>query len=378
MQDIREDYGMNGPWVEIHLGTLAENIRRVRGELRPGTDVFFVVKANAYGHGAVPVAERAFQAGVQGFAVAYVREALELRARLPSARILLLGMAQPEDVPLLCEQGITPVVTGVEHARALAAAVGTRKSLPVHLKIDTGMSRLGIPWEAAVEVARAITQLPALAVEGLCTHFATIQPDNPRQAELQFERFAGVRTVVEIVVRRRLFCHVSSSLPYLFKKEWDFDAVRPGILLYGYESVSGTLDRAVTRPILQWKTQAIQVKTVPAGTPVGYGGTFVTERATDIVTLSAGYADGYPRSLSNCGQVLLGGRRRPVAGRVSMNWITVDAGPECGIQAGDEAVLLGEQGGASIWADEIAAQCGTISYEILTGIHASTERRYRG
>ncbi|HBA86334.1 MAG TPA: alanine racemase [Verrucomicrobia bacterium] len=369
---------MSGPWVEIDLKVLEANIRQVRSVLRPETSIVFVVKANAYGHGLKAVAERAFSAGVGGFAVAYVREALELRRSLSALPIFLIGVAEPVDVSALIEHRIVPVLTSLEQARALDRAAALHgRPLPVHVKVDTGMGRLGFPWHEIASVIPELQRLTHLDAAGICTHFASIEPAQPDPAFTQYARFCTARELLEEAWGKPLFSHVSSSLPFLFKHEWDFNAVRPGILLYGYEA-GGALDRVTTEPILQWKTHVIQVKTVPAGATIGYGGTHVTNQATDIATISAGYADGYPRALSNKGIVLIGGKRCPVVGRVSMNWITVDVGPSSGTKPGDEVVLIGRQGSASIWADEVAERCDTISYEILTGIHASVERRYVG
>jgi alanine racemase len=367
---------MSGPWVEVDLRVLDENIRQVRDVLLPATAMVFVVKADAYGHGLLPIAKRAASAGVDGFAVAYMREALALRHDLPKTKIFLLGVAEPEDVPALIEHHVTPVLISVEQAQALdAVAARSGRKLEAHVKIDTGMGRLGIPWHEIPAAVSALKLLKNLNIIGMCTHFATIMPEQPDPAFTQYARFCTARDELETALGKHLFSHVSSSLPFLFKHEWDFNAIRPGILLYGYEA-GGKLDRVTTQPILQWKTHVIQSKSVPAGTSVGYGSTHITKQSTDIITISAGYADGYPRALSNKGIVLINGKRCPVVGRVSMNWITVDAGPSSGVRAGDEVVLIGRQGNSSIWADEVAEQCGTISYEILTGIHAAIERRY--
>jgi alanine racemase len=215
--------------------------------------------------------------------------------------------------------------------------------------------------------------MPDLEVTGLCSHFAAVEPKANDTAQAQFKRFEAASRQLP----RDVFRHISSSRAMLFHKEWDLDGVRPGIVLYGYGSSESGM-RVRSQPVLQWKTSVVQVKAVPAGSKVGYYGTHTTQAPTRLATLAVGYADGYLRTLSNRGQVLIRGRRRKVVGRVSMNWLTVDVGDDQAVREGDEAVLLGEQGGEAIWADELARQCRTIAYEILTGINAAIERTYTG
>lgn len=367
---------MKQSWVEIELKTLEENIRHAREVLRPETAIMFVVKANAYGHGLVPVAKCAARCGVNWFAVAYLHEALDLRKALGDVEILVLGVVDPDDAPVLLEKRILPIVVAEKQGLALAAAARrARRKLPVHLKVDTGMGRLGVLWREAEGVVGRLQEAGGLDITGVCTHFAAVKPTNLASAQEQMERFATVAEAVRKIMRRPLFKHVSSSRAFLYVKDWDLDAVRPGIALYGYGARS-THVRTRTEPILSWKTRVMQSKSVPAGFPVGYYGTYVTPAPTDIATLAVGYADGYPRLLSNKGHVLVRGRRCPVVGRVSMNWITVDVGPKSGVEEGDEVVLIGRQGEETIWADELATLCQTIPYEILTDIHSTLERKY--
>jgi len=369
---------MRRSWVEVDLNALAENIRAIRAGLSPRTEIIFVVKADAYGHGAVPVARKAAACGVKWFAVAFPDEAVEVRRAAPEAELLLLGVAAAEDVPTLQEHRITPIVVDEEQGRELAAAAADRGTrLPVHVKIDTGMGRLGIPWTDAYDVICRLADRPGIQVTGLCSHFAKVEPDDDGQARQQAERFCSICRQVEEALGRRLFKHMSSSRAFLYRREWDLDGVRPGIALYGY-GTGETWVRARTRPILSWKAEVIQVKRLPAGHPIGYYGTYRTRHETEIAVIAAGYADGYLRMLSNRGAVLIHGRRCPVVGRVSMNWITVEVGPGSGVRRGDEAVLIGRQGEEEIWADELATLCRTIPYEILTEIDPRLERRYLG
>lgn len=367
---------MKRSWVEVDLNVLQENVQAIRGAISPETELICVVKANAYGHGAIPVAQRAAQAGARWFAVAYLEEALKLRAALPSVTLLVLGVVDPADTGLLLEHRIIPIVATEEHGMALAlAARKFGQDLEVHIKVDTGMGRLGLPWEQAPEIIRRLANEPGLYISGICSHFAKVEPRDPDAAGTQASRFFGIANGAEQLLGRKLFKHLSSSRAILYQKDWDLNGIRPGISLYGY----GTGKRGMrfsTKPILQWKAYVMQVRSVPAGFPVGYYGTWKAEQPTDIATLAVGYADGYLRILSNKGYVLIHGRRCPVVGAVSMNWIAVDVGPDSGVKRGDVAVLIGEQGSESVWADELALKCKTIPYEILTGIDATIRRHY--
>lgn len=367
---------MKSSWVEIDLGALEHNIRQVRQTLRPETAIMFVVKDRAYGHGIPGVVRKAASAGVTWFGVAYLHEALEVRRAAPEADILLLGATEPGDVDCLIEKRITPLVLDEAHGRALAAeAARAEKTLRAHLKIDTGMGRLGVLWEQAPAVFAQLKKLKGLDIVGVCTHFSSVEIRKPSLGGTQMERFLAADASIAKLAGRKLFRHVSSSRAILYQDEWDLDAVRPGILLYGYGTGEPRM-RFKTKPLLQWKTVVMQVKHLPAGFPVGYYGTYVTPSPTVVATIAAGYADGYHRALSNKGLVLVRGRRCPVIGRVSMNWITVDLGPDGVAAAGDEAVLIGTQGESSVWGGELARMARTIPYELLTSINPSAERRY--
>ncbi|NOU36501.1 MAG: alanine racemase [Kiritimatiellaceae bacterium] len=363
---------MNHSWIEIDLGRLKQNVRALRSAIPAETAVILVVKADAYGHGLVPTAKAAAEEGINWFAVAFLDEALKIRAALPDVNILVLGLVMPEHVSELLEKRIFPVITCLEHGLALAGAARARgMALPVHLKVDTGMGRLGVQWDEAGAVVNALDEAGGLEWAGVCSHFARVDPDQPDHASAQAAKFHDVLNVLPSTV----FKHLSSSRAALYFPDWDLNGVRQGIVLYGY-GANDPKGRFQTRPILQWKARVVQVKKVPADFAVGYYGTYRTEYPTQIATLAVGYADGYNRALSNKGDVLIGGRRCAVVGRVSMNWITADVGLDARVKTGDEAVLIGEQGEESIWADELSKICRTIPYEILTSIHASLERKY--
>ena len=369
---------MNHSWVEIDLAALMDNLRLLRQRLGGQAELMPVLKANAYGHGALEVGRRAQEHGVNWFVTAHLQEALGLKPAVDGAKIVVMGVIQPSAVETCVAQGIIPIITSEEHAIALNAEAGAHGlRLPVHVKLDTGMGRLGFTWLEADEVLPRVCALPNLDIQGVCSHFAAVDPEDPARALPQLERFRHIRALLEQQLGRRLFAHMSSSRAFLHVPDGLFDAVRIGILLYGY-GAGAFQNELPVRPVLQWKTRVIQVKRVPADFPVGYYGSWRSSQPTDIATIALGYDDGYLRALSNKGHVLIRGMRRPVVGRVSMNWITVDCGPESGVRVGDEVVLIGRQGSEEVWADELAGLCGTIAYELLTYIHPHLERHYLG
>ena len=364
---------MTHSWVEIDLEQLKRNVRALRGSVPESVATVFVVKADAYGHGIEPIARAAAEAGIDWFATAYLDEALRVRAVLPEVRIVILGVLEPEDVRIAFENRIIPIIANRDHGEVISAEARKQGlTLPVHLKVDTGMGRLGIQWDDVEKDAQWLIAAGGLDFTGVCSHFAAVDPDAPEGALEQVRKFKHALQFLP----QAIFRHLSSSRAAFLFPEWDFDGIRQGINLYGY----GTDDprgRFHTRPILQWKTRVVQVKQVPAGYSIGYVGSYKTEYPTRIATLAVGYADGYNRALSNRGDVLIRGRRCAVVGRVSMNWVTVDLGPDLNAVVGDEAVLIGRQGDDAIWAGEISKICRTIPYEILTHINSSIERRYR-
>ncbi len=368
---------MNSTWVELNTRRLERNLCALRAALAPRTEIMFVVKANAYGHGLREVTDMAWRQGVRSFVVTHTAEGTALRRQHPSARILLSGVTPPEDVATLLRHRLIPVIVGDAHARSLAQAirrVSPGACLEVHAKIDTGMGRLGFFWEEACEQLPRLARLPELRITGLCTHLASASATDVSFSSMQVARFQKVvkrcRTAALPIQCR----HVSNSAGILQNPSWDFDAVRVGILLYGYARPAGQRPRVRTYPFLQWKTRVVQVKKVPGGWPISYDGTYITPRPTWIAVLPAGYADGLPRLLSNRGWVLVNGRRCPIIGRVTMNFTMIDLGPRHPIRLEEEAVLIGEQRNVSVWADEIAEWCQTIPYEILTGIRTDERR----
>jgi len=369
----------DGSWVEVDVSRLHHNVKAIKASLGE-TGLIAVIKSDAYGHGMEAVAACLGKSGVTRFAVAYAAEASVVRAAVPDAElILVLGVVREGDVPRLLQDRITPVLVSAEQGTLLShAAVQAGGCLAVHLKLDTGMGRLGFICPKQVPDAVAMLSLPGLDVQGICTHFSMVEPERkPEPALEQIRRFNDAISLIEAAAGRRLFRHMSSSRAALLLPSCDHDAVRIGISLFGY-GASEPGKRFATVPALQWKSRIMQVKTVPAGFAVGYYQSYHTAEETDVAVVSCGYTDGYQRLMGNKGHVLVGGERRPVVGRVSMNWISIDLGVHSGVKAGDEVVLIGAQGGEEIWANELAVHCKTISYEILTGISRQIERRYVG
>lgn len=362
-------------WTELDLGALVGNIRTVREALSPAAEIVFVVKSNAYGHGLSPVTRCAWKHGVRRFAIVHLAEAQELRAGLQDAGILMLGVLDPADVAEAAAIDLCPVIVSRRHAEALdRACMQAGVSLRCHAKIDTGMGRVGYRWEEAAEALQDAAGLPGLRLEGLCTHFASSSDEDRTFADIQVARFRGV---IEACRARGLsvgFKHIANSSGFICDPAWDFDGIRTGILLYGYDP-RGTGSRHLpVRPCLSWRTRVVQVRPVQAGFPVSYGSTYVTTEPTRLAVLPVGYADGLPRRLGNRASVLVRGRRYPVVGRVTMNMTIADVGTDAEIVEGDTVTLLGRDGEESIWADEMAGWCDTISYEILTGIRAGDRR----
>jgi len=357
-------------WLELDFDVLCRNVVAMKAALEPSTEIILVVKANAYGHGLAPVATKAFGCGVSWFLVARMDEARMLRAVLPEANILLLGAVWAQDIPEIISKRIIPVLVCGEQAAALAAcAREAGLTVPCHVKIDTGMGRFGFPWEQAPAMLATLQREGGFDIRGITMHFASAGKAGDTFAATQVERFQGVVAGCRQSGLDGLFKHVANSAAFAAHPEWDMDGVRVGILAYGYGGQRSD-SRVKTRPFLQWKTRVLQVKKVPANFPVGYLSTFVTPEPTWLATIDVGYSDGLSRLMSNKGHVLIGGRRAKVVGRVTMNFTTVDVGPEGGVQVGDEVVLIGTQGAESLWADELARWCQTIPYEILTNIRS--------
>lgn len=371
-------YPLRPTWAEVDLEAIAHNVREFRRIVPAGTLLMAVVKADGYGHGAVAVARRAVDAGASFLGTALVEEALELRQAGIICPILVLGFTARDYAPLLCRHGITPTVFTLPEAEAFAAAAADLNCrLPVHVKVDTGMSRSGyFPCEGAEDFIRAVASLPGLELAGLYTHFAAADHDDPAFTHWQLERFLALSQRLEKGGLQIPLKHAANSAAALLLPETRLDMVRIGISLYGLYPSEGARVAADLRPAMTLKTRVVFLKQVPPGTSVSYGCTYTTEKPSLLGTLPVGYGDGYPRLLSNRARVLVRGRRVPVVGRVCMDQLVVDLTSVPDVCAGDEAVLFGRQGDGEIPADEVAAWLSTINYEVVTAVSARVPRIY--
>jgi alanine racemase len=351
-------------WAEVNLDALTHNVRTLRSLCAGETALLAVVKADAYGHGiARVVPELASQ--VDWFGVANLSEAQEVRAVEPHKPVMVLGTALPSERSGIREGGFVPVVSSVEEARGFASPLGA-PAFGVHLAVDTGMGRIGVPEADALEVARQVSQLPGIIISGVGSHYPVADEDDDFTIA-QTDRFNAL--VREL--RSRGFvkgpAHLSNSAGLIAHPEAGLDLCRAGLALYGVSPVAGFQERL--QVVLSWKTRITLVRQLGAGCGISYGRTYVTPRPMRVATLAVGYADGYQRHLSNRGAgVLIRGRLCPLLGRVTMDQILVDVSACPEAVPGDEAVLLGTQGDAQISAADLAAWAGTIPWEILTGL----------
>jgi alanine racemase len=362
-------------WAEIDLDALTSNLRRVRELAGPAKGVMAIVKANAYGHGAVPIAWHLAAQGVSALGVGDSEEAMELRRAGISIPILILGAIIPGELADVVDHDIAVTVHSAERVRRLARE-GRRAGRPVsvHLKVDTGMGRLGCTPAIAVEIAQLVRDTEFLRLDGLCTHFSSA--GDATFTALQMQRFDEVAAAIERASIPLPARHAAASSAILHRVGQGLDLVRPGLMLYGL-APTPALAEGLT-PILSLKTQVIFLKDFEAGTPLGYEGTHVTARRTRVATLPVGYNDGYPWRLSGRGEVLVRGHRAPVVGRVSMDYLMVDVGRIPGVSVGDEVVLVGSSGDERVTVAELAERAGTIPHEILTRLGKRVVRTFRG
>ncbi len=364
---------------EIDLNAFRHNLGQVRRRIGPHRGILAVVKANAYGHGIVSIAKAAASEGVQGLGVAFVEEGVFLRKAGLSLPILVMAGFLPDEARGLIEHHLTPVISHSSQLESLRRlSEGRDRSLRVHIKLDTGMGRLGISEHELASVLTEARSIPGIEIEGLMSHFADEGLAEPRMAMDQIRRFENAQRAVGSMGLKIPTLHMANSAAILHLDSAWFDAVRPGIMLYGYSSHSNGSPPVPLRPVMSLKSRIIHLKQVPTGTSLSYGRTFTTRRASRIAVLPIGYADGYSRSWSNRGRVLIGGRRVPVVGRVCMDMTLVDVTDLPSIAIGDEAILIGTQGSEFLGADELARELGTIAYEILCSIHPRVPRVYIG
>lgn len=400
---------MRAAWIEVDVRAIRENVHGITQFVGSQTAVMAVVKADGYGHGLVPVARAALEGGAAMLAVAIPEEVACLRAAGITVPTLIMGCCLPDQAEDVVALGASAVVSYPESARAFSAAAraqGTRARL--HVKVNTGMGRVGVRWTEAVSFIREVAALPGVALEGIMTHFATADYEDQTSAHTQLQRFQSVLAETERLGIRPRYRHAANSAAITFLKEAHFDLVRPGLILYGVPPVPVASDvppetgypgvhpetkrveyaRERTdelreryipfplRPALALKARVVQVYHLPGGDAVGYGLTYRTHRDSIFALLPLGYADGLARALSNRGWVLIRGQRAPIAGRVSMDQTIVDVTDIPGVAVGDEAVFIGAQDAERITAWEVGMAMGSIAYEMLVNLGARLPRVY--
>jgi alanine racemase len=358
-------------WIEIDLSALAHNTRQIRRRLAPKTEFMAVVKADAYGHGAVTVARTVLEHGATWLGVATIPEGIELRTAGIKAPILVLGATNtPEQVKAIARWQLQPTLCNPRQALIFSEAMASLPqpaALPVHLMLDTGMSRLGTHWQQATEFAQLVQRLPHLHLAGVYSHLATA--DNPDTTVMyqQHQRFqeAIAHLRQQQIISPQL--HFANSAATLVDPDLHYDMVRVGLALYGLHPAPHLRSLVDLQPVLQVKTRITQIKPIAPGTGVSYGHRFVADRDMQIAVVGIGYADGVPRNLSNRFQVLIHGQPVPQIGAVTMDQMMLDVSSLPKVQEGDVVTLLGQDGIHRITADDWANLLGTISWEILCG-----------
>jgi len=367
-------------WAEIDLKAIAHNIRELRRIADPNSRLMAVVKANGYGHGSVEVARCALNNGAKVLGVARIDEAVILRNAGIDAPILIFGYTPPLFYKEILKFDLTQTVYSLQTAKELSSFALLHKSkIRIHIKIDTGMGRLGIlpDSESALREVESIVRLSGLNAEGIFTHFSMADSPDKSYSIRQFEIFMNFignlkRKEIDFCVR-----HAANSAGIIDMPETHLDMVRAGIAMYGlYPSEETMNHNAALMPAMSLKSIIIHLKDVPAGFKVSYGATYETKKPTTIATVPVGYADGYSRLLSSRGHMLICGERAPIAGRVCMDMTMLDVGDIAGVKLGDEVVVLGKQKDAEISADEIASLIGTINYEVVSSLTERVRRVY--
>ncbi|MDD5129123.1 MAG: alanine racemase [Candidatus Omnitrophica bacterium] len=369
----KDKIGHRPTWAEINLNDLDYNFRQVKSHLSRLTKVLVTVKADAYGHGLIPVSKRLAASGVDYLGVASIDEGIKLRKAQVKTPILVLGVILKQDIQSLFTFKLTPTVCDYELALALSRkAAGLKKPMRLHIKVDTGMGRIGVAHQDALELVSKIYKLKSVVIEGIFTHFPFA--DSGRkfttfQIKLFYKLVADLRKRGIIIP----LVHAANSAGLINHRDSHFTMVRPGLVIYGLHPQKGS--RIKLKPVLSLKTRVIFIKQVPSGSGISYGHAYITKRPACIVTLPIGYGDGYPRNLSNLGPLLIGGKRFNISGRICMDQIMVDVG-DFKPRLAAEVVLIGKQGKQRILAEELADLAGTIPYEIVCGLGSRIPRVY--
>lgn len=365
-------------YAEINLDAIVKNVDNLMALTKENTGALAVVKADGYGHGDVAVAKAVAQK-VTGYAVATLDEAVNLRENGVKKPILVLGYVDPYEFDILVSHEITATVFDVETAQLLAdAARVQKKQAHCHIKVDTGMRRIGLePDENGIAIVKQITALKELSADGIFTHFAASDETDKTSAEHQFKLFTDFTGRLEKEGVHFTYRHCANSAAVIDMPQVDLDMVRLGIAMYGmYPSDEVKKEKVELFPALDLKSHVTMVKEIPAGEKVSYGGTFTTTRTTKLATVSVGYGDGYPRALSSKGYVLVRGQKAPIVGRVCMDQMMVDVTDIENVTRADIVTLIGKDGDAEITVEEIAALAGTFNYEFVCDLGKRIPRSY--
>ncbi len=366
--------GYRPTWAEVDLGNLEYNFLQIRKRSGSGVKIMVTIKADAYGHGLIPVAKRLERCGIDFFGVASIDEGIALRKAGIKTRILVLGLILKKDILPLFKYGLSTTVCDEELPRAIdKKAKALKKRIGVHVKVDTGMGRIGVYHYNAHSLVARISKFKHIDIEGLFTHFAFADLNK----EFTFHQIDLFERLIDRLSKEGIkipLIHAANSMGLIDYKNSYFNMVRPGLIAYGLYPKKGLKIRL--KPVLNLKTRVVFIKSVPRGAGISYGHYYITGRATKIATLPIGYGDGYPRNLSNKSEVLIKGRRFKVVGRICMDQTMVDVG-NYRVKVGDEAVLIGAQGKEKITAEELALKSGTIPYEIVCRLGSRIPRIHK-
>lgn len=362
----------------INLDAIRHNLIETQKLINPGTKIMAIIKADGYGHGAVPIAN-AIDELVQEYGVAILDEGIELRNAGVTKPILILGFTPKEYYPKVIEYNLMPTVFQYEMAKQLSdEAVRQNKQAKIHIKLDTGMSRIGFRvCQESIDIIKDIVKLPGILLEGMFTHFACADMHNHSSADVQLKKYLSFTEQLEKEGIQIPTKHVSNSAAIIQMPEANLDMVRSGISTYGLypsDEVDETL--LVLKPAMELVTRIVYIKDLEAGIGIGYGSSYVTKRPTKVATIPIGYADGYPRALSNQGRVLIKGQTAPIIGRICMDQFMVDITDLIGIEEGDVVTLIGQNGNERITVEEIGAMANSFNYEVVCDISKRVPRVY--
>lgn len=367
-------------WSEIRLDYLRDNLKIIRLALKKSSaEILAVVKADAYGHGMQEIGKALAREGVRFFGVANIEEALALSKSCPRGKILVLGSFHESQVPWFIKHSIIPSLSSLEDAALFEKALARRSGpFGVHVKVDTGMGRLGIWHEEAESFFKKFRQFKKLSIDGVYTHFSNADESSPKRTEIQIKSFEKLILKIESLGLRPRYYHAANSVGLMRFRHSHLNLVRPGIILYGINPCPDSLRLAGLKPILSLKTRVSFLKEVEKGRAISYGATYHVLKKTRIATLPIGYSHGYRVGFSNKAQVMIRGQKCPVVGRVTMDHTLVDVGRVRSVRRWDEVTLIGEEGNAKISAGDLSNLIGSIPYEIVCSIHSRIPRIYRG